>query len=81
MDSCLSLYKIYLHIHLNSRLFIWCLGRPAACAFSISGQDEEEVRKQKAKQRSLLRRLYMDIERQQVKEYKKMKAHAARIAE
>ncbi|XP_067935250.1 uncharacterized protein [Watersipora subatra] len=50
-------------------------------AYTISGQEEEEIRKQEVKQRSLLRRLYMDIEREQVKEYRKMKEHMDRIAQ
>lgn len=47
----------------------------------ITGQEQEEVRKQEVKQRAMLRRLYMDIEREQVKEYRKLKKHLDRIAE
>lgn len=49
--------------------------------YYISSQEEEEVRKQEVKQRALLRRLYMDMEREQVKEYKKLKSHIDRIAQ
>jgi len=46
-----------------------------APSFLFDLSQEEEIRKQEVKQRALLRRLYMDIEREQVKEYKKMKLH------
>ena len=60
---------------------IWSDEFQPAVNSALSGKDAEEVRKQEAKQRALLRRLYMDIEREQVKEYKKMKDQLNRIAE
>ena len=40
----------------------------------------EEMRKQAITQRAMYRRLFMDMEREQVKETKRRKAHRQRIA-
>lgn len=49
--------------------------------YAIAGHVDEEIKKQEVKQRALLRRLYMDMEREQVKEYKKMKKELERITQ
>lgn len=63
----------------RSILFLGRASKVVNCL--ITGQDDEEMRKQEVKQRAMLRRLYMDIEREQVKEYKKLKRHLDKIAE